>query len=98
MHEREQEQRKVGFIFPVSLIERLEEAKWLLRKNKGEIVIEALEEFLSNYVEGSRVEPVYPGDPDYDYIKSAQDKPLEEFPYAEVKERIARAKGTAVKH
>jgi len=39
-------QRKVGFTFPVELVERLNEAKWELRKNKAEIVIEAVEEYL----------------------------------------------------
>lgn len=37
-------QRKVGFTFPAELVERLEEAKWELRKTKAEIVIEAVEE------------------------------------------------------
>jgi hypothetical protein len=39
-------QRKVGFTFPAELVERLEEAKWELRKTKAEIVIEAVEEYL----------------------------------------------------
>ncbi|MBI3327494.1 MAG: hypothetical protein HYZ81_12435 [Nitrospinae bacterium] len=42
-------QRKVGFTFPADLVERLEEAKWELRKNKAEIVIEAVEEYLDRH-------------------------------------------------
>ena len=42
-------QRKVGFAFPADLVERLEEAKWELRKNKAEIVIEAVEEYLDRH-------------------------------------------------
>lgn len=42
-------QRKVGFTFPAGLVERLEEAKWELRKNKAEIVIEAVEEYLDRH-------------------------------------------------
>ena len=43
------EQRKVGFTFPAELVERLEEAKWELRKTKAEIVIEAVEEYLDRH-------------------------------------------------
>jgi len=42
-------QRKVGFSFPAELVERLEEAKWELRKNKAEIVIEAVAEYLDRH-------------------------------------------------
>jgi hypothetical protein len=42
-------QRKVGFTFPADLVERLEEAKWELRKTKAEIVIEAVEEYLDRH-------------------------------------------------
>jgi hypothetical protein len=42
-------QRKVGFTFPTALVERLEEAKWELRKTKAEIVIEAVEEYLDRH-------------------------------------------------
>ena len=42
-------QRKVGFTFPAELVERLEEAKWELRKTKAEIVIEAVEEYLDRH-------------------------------------------------
>ena len=41
-------QRK-GFTFPAELVERLEEAKWELRKTKAEIVIEAVEEYLDRH-------------------------------------------------
>jgi len=43
------EQRQVSFRFPAELVERLEEAKWELRKNKAEIVIEAVEEYLDRH-------------------------------------------------
>lgn len=42
-------QRKVGFTFPAELVERLDEAKWELRKTKAEIVIEAVEEYLDRH-------------------------------------------------
>lgn len=42
-------QRKVGFTFPADLVERLEEAKWALRKNKADIVIEAVAEYLDRH-------------------------------------------------
>ena len=42
-------QRKVGFTFPAKLVERLEEAKWELRRTKAEIVIEAVEEYLDRH-------------------------------------------------
>ena len=42
-------QRKVGFTFPPELVERLNEAKWELRKTKAEIVIEAVEEYLDRH-------------------------------------------------
>jgi hypothetical protein len=42
-------QRKVGFTFPAELVERLEEAKWELRKTKAEIVTEAVEEYLDRH-------------------------------------------------
>jgi metal-responsive CopG/Arc/MetJ family transcriptional regulator len=42
-------QRKVGFTFPPELVERLDEAKWQLRKTKAEIVIEAVEEYLDRH-------------------------------------------------
>jgi hypothetical protein len=42
-------QRKVSFTFPADLVERLEEAKWALRKTKAEIVIEAVEEYLDRH-------------------------------------------------
>ena len=42
-------QRKVGFTFPAELVERLDEAKWELRKTKAEIVTEAVEEYLDRH-------------------------------------------------
>ena len=42
-------QRKMGFTFPAELVERLEEAKWELRKNKAEIVVEAVAEYLDRH-------------------------------------------------
>ena len=42
-------QRKVSFTFPAELVERLEEAKWELRKTKAEIVTEAVEEYLDRH-------------------------------------------------
>jgi hypothetical protein len=39
----------VGFTFPAELVERLDEAKWELRKTKAEIVIEAVEEYLNRH-------------------------------------------------
>jgi hypothetical protein len=42
-------QRKVSFTFPAELVERLEEAKWELRKTKAEIVIEAVAEYLDRH-------------------------------------------------
>jgi len=42
-------QRKVSFTFPAELVGRLDEAKWELRKNKSEIVIEAVEEYLDRH-------------------------------------------------
>jgi metal-responsive CopG/Arc/MetJ family transcriptional regulator len=52
------EQRKVGFTFPAELVERLDEAKWELRKNKAEIVIEAVEEYLDRHgIKKGQTEP-----------------------------------------
>ena len=42
-------QRKVSFTFPAELVERLDEAKWELRRTKAEIVIEAVEEYLDRH-------------------------------------------------
>jgi metal-responsive CopG/Arc/MetJ family transcriptional regulator len=42
-------QRKVSFTFPAELVERLDEAKWELRKTKAEIVIEAVEAYLDSH-------------------------------------------------
>ena len=51
-------QRKVGFTFPAELVERLEEAKWELRKNKAEIVVEAVAEYLDRHgIKKAKVRP-----------------------------------------
>jgi predicted transcriptional regulator len=54
-------QRKVSFTFPAELVERLEEAKWELRKTKAEIVIEAVAEYLDRHgIKQAKAQPREP--------------------------------------
>jgi predicted transcriptional regulator len=57
-------QRKVSFTFPAELVERLEEAKWELRKTKAEIVIEAVAEYLDRHgIKKGKAQPREPSRP-----------------------------------
>lgn len=58
------ETKKVSFRLPVDLIERVQEARWLCRKNVTEIVIEALGEYCVRHAvpEPGREEPKMPAE------------------------------------
>jgi predicted DNA-binding protein len=47
MADKENKSANVSFRCPPGLAERLEDAKWTLRKSKGQILIEALEKHLN---------------------------------------------------
>lgn len=42
---------------PPELLDELEEAKWALRMNKGDIIVEAIREYIRNHVEKNNETP-----------------------------------------